>query len=255
VLGLNAANGVDKLGPVQRLVTTTPDLSFGFAWDIIQCDRYAEGSQVMNETLTNTGQQASGTSSRSSPSAQSLSPDPILTAEFEYIAQSAFQANEDRAKVTNLYLIILGGLLAAILGAETGGWAVPEVHWAFVGLFAVLALFSFLTLLQLVRLRQAWFESARAMNQIKDFYVQRLGVARLDGAFRWRTSTLPPEFKPWSVSFLLALQVSLLGGAASAAGIVFIGQSYSQWWWIAAIVAGLLVFTLQVVVYRQLLKK
>jgi hypothetical protein len=44
-----------------------------------------------------------------------LSQDVILIAEFEYIAQVAFQANEDRARLTNFYLVTLGSFIAAIV--------------------------------------------------------------------------------------------------------------------------------------------
>ncbi len=82
----------------------------------------------------------------------------ILTAEFAYIAQTAFQANEDKAHVTNFYLITLGGFVAALLGSQMQNLMVPAVYWAFAALFLVLFAVSVLTLLQLVRLRQAWFD-------------------------------------------------------------------------------------------------
>jgi len=39
----------------------------------------------------------------------------ILVGEFEYIAKTAFQANEDRAWVSNYYLMTAGAAVAAIL--------------------------------------------------------------------------------------------------------------------------------------------
>ena len=45
--------------------------------------------------------------------ARSLDATAVLTAEFEYVAQSAFQANEDRARVTNFYIVSVGSLVAA----------------------------------------------------------------------------------------------------------------------------------------------
>jgi hypothetical protein len=39
---------------------------------------------------------------------ESLYPAEILVAEFNYIASTAFQANEDRARVSNYYLMSAG---------------------------------------------------------------------------------------------------------------------------------------------------
>ena len=47
-----------------------------------------------------------------------LNPNTILQAEFEYIATTATQSNEDRAKVTSFYFVTVGSLLAAIFGAQ-----------------------------------------------------------------------------------------------------------------------------------------
>src|SRR5512135_278926 len=88
-----------------------------------------------------------------------LNANDILTAEFEYVAQTAFQANEDRARVTSFYLVTLGGFIAALLSSQMQNLMVPQVYWAFAALFGILFLASILTLLQLIRLREAWFES------------------------------------------------------------------------------------------------
>lgn len=174
----------------------------------------------------------------------------ILTAEFEYIAQTAFQANEDRARVTNLYLITLGGLVAAIL-ADTVGAALSGIYWVLVVLFGLLAANSVLTLLQLVRLRQAWRESLLAMNQIKDFYQTR--YPELGAAFRWKTETVPPADKLWSIGFLLALQVALLGGVVLGVAAYLIGLIYGQPLLGVAILVGILFALGQMLLYRRLL--
>src|SRR5512135_1099779 len=107
-----------------------------------------------------------------------LKPDPILTAEFSYIVQSAFQANEDRARVTSFYLVSVGSFIAAILSTQLQSDPRPVVYWSFGALFLFLAVLAVMTILQLVRLRRAWYESILAMNQIKDFYTQN--ITRLD---------------------------------------------------------------------------
>src|SRR5512135_2559792 len=107
-----------------------------------------------------------------------LKPDSILNAEFSYIVQTAFQANEDRARVTSFYLVSVGSFIAAILGTQLLADPKPVVYWSFSALFLFLAVLAVMTILQLVRLRRAWYESILAMNQIKDFYTQN--ITRLD---------------------------------------------------------------------------
>ena len=100
-----------------------------------------------------------------------LSRDDILTAEFNYIAQTATQANEDRAKITSLYFVTVGTLVAAIFGASVTSFDASiqlSVRIAFTIIFLALSLHSLLTILQLVRLRLAWVESAHAMNSVKE---------------------------------------------------------------------------------------
>ena len=172
-----------------------------------------------------------------------LKADSILAAEFEYVSQTAFQANEDRAKVSTFYVLTVGSFLAAMFGLQTDLLQRQFIYLAFAILFSILSLYAGLTLLHLVRLRQAWYESAQAMNQLKDYYIQNLDGLALEGAFRWRRSTMPVKFKPWSVSFLMALQVTILGGAAVGATMVFAGlallSSTNGWLWVLAGFVGL----------------
>lgn len=184
-----------------------------------------------------------------------LDPNDILTAEFEYISQTAFQANEDRARVTNFYLVTMGGFIAALLGSQMENLKLPEVYWAFAALFIILFIDSILTLLQLVRLREAWFESVRAMNDIKAYYQARLPGLQLDTALRWKTTTMPKQYKPWSVGFLLALQVALLGGASAGAAVVFLGLTRAAWLWGWAVAAFVVSSGGLMLLYRVLLSK
>lgn len=150
-----------------------------------------------------------------------LDPDSILIAEFEYIAQSAFQANEDRARVSNYYFVTAAAAVAAILSAQFQGTSPREVFLAFAVLFGTLGGIGFLTTLQLARLRAAWTESARAMNQIKDYYTKRFPDLELDKAFRWTTRTLPPPGKLGSVAFLLALSVIFVSSVSLGAAVAY----------------------------------
>jgi len=117
-----------------------------------------------------------------------LDPNVILEAEYEYIATTATQSNEDRAKVTSFYFVTVGSLLAAIFGAQyiedlsNSGGDPRTVYWGFSLLFSVLTVLGYLTVAQLARLRTAWRESVHAMNVIKEYYEKELG-GNLDQAF------------------------------------------------------------------------
>jgi len=179
--------------------------------------------------------------------------DEILTAEFEYIAQVVFQSNEDRARVTSFYLITTGTLVAAILGSQVESLKDPQTYLGFAVLFLIIGLSSLLTLLQLIRLRQAWFDGAAALNAIKAFYIERFPDAQK--AFRWGTTSFPPKFKRWSISFLLALQVALLGGISLGGMVIFIGLTTNFLWWAAAIIVGIAYTVAEMIIYWYLLRK
>lgn len=158
-------------------------------------------------------------------------PQGILIAEFEYISQTAFQANEDRARASEFFLISFGTLLAAVLTTQFGDVETRFLYRLFIVLFTVVGAWGALTILQLCRLRQAWLESVRAMNAIKDAMIDR--SPEMAGYFRWRTHSIPKAYKPWSVGFLLALQVSMVSGialgAACALLLLMVGATYIPW--------------------------
>lgn len=178
--------------------------------------------------------------------------DDMLTAEFAYISQAVFQSNEDRARVTSFYLITTGTLVAAILGSQVESFKDPETYRGFAVLFLILSLSSMLTLLQLIRLRQAWFDGAAALNDIKAFYVERFPHAKK--AFRWSISSVPKKFKPWSISFLLALQVALLGGISLGGAVIFAGLTTNFLWWGAALVLGIIYIVAEMLIYWYMLR-
>ena len=183
--------------------------------------------------------------------------DELLAAEFNYIAQTAIQANEDRARVSSFYLIAVGSLVAAIFGAQyiDTGLLEMDPNLMFSGLFALLTLLGTSTIMQLARLRSAWFESALAMNQLKDYMMRE--NARLLAAFRWKTSTLPSKYKKDSVSYYQAIEVALISGLMSGAAIFFLQRSFltiGVFHWILSTVAGMATIFVQLFIYRLALK-
>jgi hypothetical protein len=55
------------------------------------------------------------------PPKPKLNSDEILKAEYTYIANTVFQANEDRSRVASFYFVTVGSLVAAILGTLFSG--------------------------------------------------------------------------------------------------------------------------------------
>jgi hypothetical protein len=183
--------------------------------------------------------------------------DELLAAEFEYIAQTAIQAHEDRARVSSFYLIAVGSLVAALFGTQyiDANSSTGNINLMFSGLFALLTLLGTSTVMQLARLRAAWYESALAMNQMKDYMMSE--YPRLVNAFRWRTSTLPSKHKKDSISYYQSVEVSLISGLMFGAAIFFFQRAYfpiGLLQWMISAVTGVLTLFLQLRVYERTLK-
>ncbi|MBL8102689.1 MAG: hypothetical protein JNM02_09185 [Anaerolineales bacterium] len=164
------------------------------------------------------------------PAKPKLTTDEILKAEYNYIASTVFQANEDRSRVTSFYFVTVGSLVATILGTLFSEDNLQGAALAFTGLFVILTGLGALTLAQLARLRAAWHESAQAMNVIKDFYINH--HKEIEPAFKWRLNTLPPTDKPYSIANLMAIEVSSLSAVTIAAALYFLFLFFGDiaWW-------------------------
>lgn len=183
--------------------------------------------------------------------------DELLAAEFEYIAQTANQANEDRARVSSFYLIAVGSLVAALFSTQffDPNFFSSPIEFMFSGLFLLLTLLGTSSIMQLARLRAAWYESMLAMNQLKEFMITQ--NKDLTGAFRWTTKTLPPKFKLNSVSYYQAIEVALISGLMLGAAAFFLQQalsdSVSPTHWIVSVGTGILTIYIQLRIYKRTL--
>jgi hypothetical protein len=182
--------------------------------------------------------------------------DELLAAEYDYIAQTANQANEDRARVSSFYLIAVGSLVAALFGTQLfdADKFTQTVKIMFSGLFILLTLLGTSTIMQLARLRSAWHESMLAMNQIKAFAMSQ--NPELKNAFRWKAETLPAKYKRGSVSYYQAFEVSLIGGLMFAAATFFLQEAFfeiSLINWIISTLSGILTIYIQLIIYKRVL--
>lgn len=182
--------------------------------------------------------------------------DELLAAEFNYIALTATQANEDRARVSSFYLIAVGSLVAALFSTQffEPDRLTQAVRLMFSGLFILLTVLGASTVLQLAQLRSAWHESMRAMNQIKDYAMKQ--NPELAEAFRWRTSTIPRKYKRSSISYYQALEVSIIGGLTFGAAMFFLQQAFlpvSVLTWFISLLLGVLAVYIQMALYKRML--
>lgn len=181
----------------------------------------------------------------------------ILIAEFEYIANSAIQANEDRARVASFYLLAVGSMVAALFSTQifdtNANFATLSL--LFSGLFLVLTLLGSLTVIQLARLRAAWYESMLALNQIKDYAVSK--DKDLSKAFRWHHQSMPPLYKINSVSFQQTIEVAILSGLTFGAAIYFlrtgIQNNCGLCSWAYTLISALFGFVFQLFIYKRYL--
>ena len=152
-----------------------------------------------------------------------LSASDILGWEFEYARTTASEAMQDRHTMVNFYLLAAGVVasgVVALLGrdADLPGATGTVLLWLLCGI-------GWLYFLKIIRLRQAWHDSARTMNQIKEFYIQHVKEFDPDvlrSAFRWQAQTLPALDKPWTVFFYSGLLIGLLDSVAYVAGGVLL---------------------------------
>jgi hypothetical protein len=153
------------------------------------------------------------------PEQQFLPAADVLAWEFEYARVTASEAMEQRHTMINFYLLASGIVVSGVLAVLAGDADLPPVVGTV--LLWLLCLIGWVYFLAVIRLRQAWQDSARAMNQIKDFYarhVREVEPSVLRSAFRWRTETLPEPQRPWTVYHYSALLIALVDSVAYVAG-------------------------------------
>lgn len=143
----------------------------------------------------------------------------IVIAEYNYIAETAFQASEERAKVTQFFIISFGGFLTAILSFQFPIENVHDINQVFGILFLLIYIFGGVTVFQLARFRIAWIDSIRAMNQIKLAAIQE--NKGLGSYFRWTQN--PKPFKAVSIGFSLVIMIALISGASVGSAVSLLG--------------------------------
>ena len=162
------------------------------------------------------------------PSVKPMHAADILVMEFEYARFTASEAMQDRHTMVNFYLLAFGVIATGVLAILSREADLPQSIGTL--LLWILCAVGWLYFLKIIRLRQAWHESARAMNQIKEFFIQHdenLEPDELRTAFRWQKHTLPPPDKPWTVFFYSALLIAFLDSMAYVLGAALLDLNFS----------------------------
>jgi hypothetical protein len=190
----------------------------------------------------------------------SLKIENMLLEEFNYVGVTAYQAIEDRARISSFYYILVGVLasgLAAIYQLSGGTHNVPLFLIAI--LLVVGALISICFFVTLIRLRQAYKESLISMNVIKEFYIEQFKqqIPAIEQAFRWRLHTMPKGERIGSVTFMIAYLNAIIGSLCLAGAVfIFTEQPLSG---SGAIILAFAIFIIAVLVhtfyYRKSLSK
>jgi len=192
-------------------------------------------------------QQASGSNNSFDTS---LKIENMLLEEFNYVSVTAYQAMEDRARISSFYYLLLGVLASGLAAVYQFSGGARNIPLSLVALLLFIgALISICFFVTLIRLRQAYKESLLTMNVIKEFFIDQFKqqMPAIEQAFRWRLATMPKGERVGSVTFMIAALNAFIGSLCLAGALFFITeQPLSSTW--ASILAGA-VFIIAVLVH------
>ena len=163
------------------------------------------------------------------PQVKPLNSADIFGWEFEYARFTASEAMHDRHTMVNFYLLAFGVIATGVLAIVSREADLPQSIGTL--LLWILCAVGWLYFLKIIRLRQAWHESAQAMNHIKEFFIQHdehFDPDELRSAFLWQAHTLPSRDKPWTLFFYSALLIALLDSMAYVLGAALLDLNLSH---------------------------
>ena len=183
----------------------------------------------------------------------------MLLEEFNYASLTAYQSMEDRTRMFNLYLVLVG-VLASGLGVvyQHSGSISNYSRPLAIALLLLAGIVGIAFLTKLIRLRQSWRESVICMNAIKEFYIQqfRQQMPWIEHAFRWRLKTIPAGERFGSTTFVVCSTVALLESVCFAGAVFVIVNnvpilSTGVYPYISAAVIFVIILLLNVVYYQH----
>lgn len=158
--------------------------------------------------------------------------DNMLLEEFNYANVTAYQAMEDRARMFNLYLILIGVIASAVFAIYQVGKQIGGDQTSLTSLVVVLLLIgAFLSgvfFVMQIQVRKAWRQSAIAMGTIKEYYIHhfKMTLPDVERAFAWRLQTIPASERRGSTTYMVCYTVAFLGAVCLGAAV---GVAYETW--------------------------
>jgi hypothetical protein len=163
----------------------------------------------------------------------------ILELEFHYIKETADQAIADRYTMLNFYIGIctaVGSVCVAIITSNQSEIA----RLGLAGLCVLTSVVGGIFLAIMIRLRQAWHESIKALNKLKQYVISQSQIPALSQAFLWNTTTIPTRNKLWTIHFYSSLLVIMLSSVYLGVGV----------WLLTQIFWGGVLFTLSILILQ-----
>ncbi len=182
----------------------------------------------------------------------------ILLAEYNYGQETAAQAMEDRHKMVNYYLLIVGVLLNAVATLMKGevsssSLANIKIEYAVSAVLFTLFIIGVLYILKLVRLREAWGNSAQMMNGIKKYYDEHIeGHTLIPDVITWNHISYKKYIKLngcKTLFFYSAFLIMLIDSLALGGAVFFLRP---EWYAVGPFFAASLL--IQFFLYRSMLK-
>jgi hypothetical protein len=148
----------------------------------------------------------------------------ILKLEFDYAKSTSIQAQQDRLTLVNFYI----GLFTLVVSVTIGIFEnISDTYSKGISItFFILSVIGYLFVLQMVRLRQAWIDSAKVMNRIKDYFTDR--DENLLEYIIWKTNTIPKPHKFKTINYFSSIIITLLGTGSLVAGLIVLEVFWIQ---------------------------
>ncbi|MDZ7357617.1 MAG: hypothetical protein ONB33_08445 [candidate division KSB1 bacterium] len=139
----------------------------------------------------------------------------LLLKEFDYIRDTAAQAMNDRHTMVNFFLIITGVFLSAIASrffSAADIFSDAKYISIMIAGAIIINFVGWIYFMHIIRLRQAWYDSAAAMNQIKEFFIVngRIPDELARSALLWDMKTIPSPGKKGNVFYYSAVLISFI---------------------------------------------
>lgn len=142
----------------------------------------------------------------------------LMIHEFDYIQGTADQAMNDRHTMINYFILITGAVIS-IIGSKFLNLDISTLTADKVTFLVVISFFlniiGWIYFMHLIRLRQAWWSSAEAMNQIKEFFITngRVPDDIARSAFLWDSRTIPRAGKKSNVFYYSTVLVAFVSSS------------------------------------------